>query len=138
MLKIWSIWRWHIEKICKYCSRLYVYHWSVCVIWLLSHLKTIYKLHHWLIFFLIFSTCVAHVENFLWKNYYYISASKTTYRVSKDGEEVKRWLNALTVDGGGDCPEYAMSGIKTGMSMKQYAVILVDLFLLILKIHLKL
>ncbi|XP_063399674.1 von Willebrand factor A domain-containing protein 7-like [Mytilus trossulus] len=42
-------------------------------------------------------------------------ASKTTYRVSKDGEEVKRWLNALTVDGGGDCPEYAMSGIKTAM-----------------------
>ncbi|CAC5395103.1 unnamed protein product [Mytilus coruscus] len=43
------------------------------------------------------------------------NASKTTYRVSKDGEEVKRWLNALTVDGGGDCPEYAMSGIKTAM-----------------------
>ncbi|CAG2248252.1 unnamed protein product [Mytilus edulis] len=46
-------------------------------------------------------------------------ASKTTYRVSKDGEEVKRWLNALTVDGGGDCPEYAMSGIKTGHRKKR-------------------
>lgn len=56
------------------------------------------------------------------------SASKTSYRVSKDGEEVKRWLNALTVDGGGDCPEYAMSGIKTGMSQNtgHYGVILVD------------
>ncbi|XP_033725992.1 von Willebrand factor A domain-containing protein 7-like [Pecten maximus] len=38
-------------------------------------------------------------------------ANLTTVNTTTDGDEMIRWIDELTVYGGGDCPEYAMSGI---------------------------
>lgn len=35
-------------------------------------------------------------------------------RVTNDADEMISWINSLTVDGGGDCPEYSLSGLITG------------------------
>lgn len=35
-------------------------------------------------------------------------------RVTNDADEMINWINGLTVSGGGDCPEYSLSGLITG------------------------
>lgn len=35
-------------------------------------------------------------------------------RVTNDADEMISWINGLTVSGGGDCPEYSLSGLITG------------------------
>lgn len=36
--------------------------------------------------------------------------------VTKDRDKFKKALNEIVVDGGGDCPEYAMTGIETALA----------------------
>ncbi|XP_069102464.1 von Willebrand factor A domain-containing protein 7-like [Argopecten irradians] len=38
-------------------------------------------------------------------------ANLTTVATTTDGNEMIRWIERLTVDGGGDCPEFAISGV---------------------------
>lgn len=35
-------------------------------------------------------------------------------RVTNDADEMISWINGLTVSGGGDCPEYSLSGLIAG------------------------
>lgn len=38
-------------------------------------------------------------------------------QVTDDADEMISWINSLTVDGGGDCPEYSLSGLITGATL---------------------
>ncbi|CAH1248685.1 VWA7 [Branchiostoma lanceolatum] len=42
-------------------------------------------------------------------------AELTTIQTTRDPNEMITWLNALTVHGGGDCPEYCFSGIELAL-----------------------
>lgn len=41
-------------------------------------------------------------------------ANLTIYKETKNAATMKQWLKNITVSGGGDCPEYAMSGLVQG------------------------
>ncbi|XP_060079491.1 von Willebrand factor A domain-containing protein 7-like [Ylistrum balloti] len=43
-------------------------------------------------------------------------ANLTTVNTTTDGNEMIQWIDALRVYGGGDCPEYAMSGIQAAIA----------------------
>lgn len=45
------------------------------------------------------------------------SVSLETSKQTSNPDVMTGWLNDLTVDSGGDCPEYSLSGLITG---KQY------------------
>uniref|UniRef100_K1RCH7 Hemicentin-1 n=1 Tax=Magallana gigas TaxID=29159 RepID=K1RCH7_MAGGI len=41
-------------------------------------------------------------------------------RVTNDADEMINWINGLTVSGGGDCPEYSLSGLITGATLSNF------------------
>ncbi|XP_033725685.1 von Willebrand factor A domain-containing protein 7-like [Pecten maximus] len=43
-------------------------------------------------------------------------ANLTTVATTPDGNEMIRWIERLIVDGGGDCPEFAMSGVRAAIN----------------------
>ncbi|XP_033725344.1 von Willebrand factor A domain-containing protein 7-like [Pecten maximus] len=43
-------------------------------------------------------------------------ANLTTVNATADGNEMIRWIERLTVDGGGDCPEFALSGVRAAIN----------------------
>lgn len=43
-----------------------------------------------------------------------LTASLTMGRITTDFKTMLTWLDDIRVDGGDDCPEYAMSGILKG------------------------
>ncbi|XP_069102311.1 von Willebrand factor A domain-containing protein 7-like [Argopecten irradians] len=43
----------------------------------------------------------------------------TTVRSTTDGDEMVKWLEELSVGGGGDCPEYAMSGLLAAIGLSE-------------------
>ncbi|XP_033725912.1 von Willebrand factor A domain-containing protein 7-like [Pecten maximus] len=45
--------------------------------------------------------------------------SLTTVASTVDGDEMIRWLDALSVSGGGDCPEYAISGLLAAIELSE-------------------
>uniref|UniRef100_A0A8W8HU46 VWFA domain-containing protein n=1 Tax=Magallana gigas TaxID=29159 RepID=A0A8W8HU46_MAGGI len=41
-------------------------------------------------------------------------------RFTNDGDEMISWIKGLTVSGGGDCPEYSLSGLITGATLSNH------------------
>ncbi|XP_052698330.1 von Willebrand factor A domain-containing protein 7-like isoform X1 [Crassostrea angulata] len=41
-------------------------------------------------------------------------------RVTNDADEMISWINGLTVSGGGDCPEYSLSGLIAGATFSNH------------------
>ena len=48
-----------------------------------------------------------------------IVVSENTEFKTTNGKEMSDKLNRLTVHGGGDCPEYAFTGLKTGWFIRK-------------------
>lgn len=43
------------------------------------------------------------------------SGTLTTYKETANATIMLRWLNEISVRGGGDCPEYSMTGLVKGI-----------------------
>lgn len=58
---------------------------------------------------------INYLNKYIIKSISLLPGTLTTYKETANATIMQKWLNDIRVGGGGDCPEYSMTGLVKGI-----------------------